>query len=201
MKSSLFCLLTLALLLCTIDSFGQKRNKSRVTLSPKKIHKLPKVDLELLDKSYPRSFLYKVDRSSVTLINRSYHRQTYKPMYFQGKLGLDQIKSMTIHDRKRRFKTNAWGALIGGVAGYLVGKAIAPDDFSQVSIEILSQQPKTGFIEPIIGTIVGASLGIAIGDLFTPIRIEDVNENPRKTSLYLRGLQKKKNKKKKRSRR
>lgn len=190
-------LLVACLVTCTFSTIAQTRSssKSKVKMSPHKIHKLPKVDLDLVDKDYPRSYLARVNKSSITLINRAYHNKTHKPVYFQGTVDFNDINSMTIHSRKRRFKTNIWGALIGGAAGYLVGKSVAREDFNQVSIEILNQRPQAGFVEPILGAIVGASVGIAIGDLFTPIQLDNVNKNPRQTSLYLRGLNKKSKKK------
>ena len=199
MKKALFFLVALGLFAFCDSALAQKkRSSSRISLSPRKIHKLPKVDLVMLDKTVPRSYLYRVDRSNVTLINRAVHAKTFKPQYIQGKVGLDKIKDMTIYDRKRRFKTNLYGAAIGGALGYIVGKSVAREDFSQVSIEILNQQPTTGFMEPIIGTILGASIGIAIGDQFTPIRLNDVYKQPQKSSLFLRGVMKKKKKKRKR---
>ncbi len=194
MKNALLLVLTFTLVATTTVFAQNKRSKARVTLNPRKIHKLPVVDLVHLERSYPRSFLYRVDRTSVTLINRAIHNKTFEIEYFQGKLDLDQIKEMTIYDKGRRFKTNLIGAAIGGITGYFIGKSVAREDFNQVSIELLSQRPQTGFIEPILGTIVGASVGIAVGDLFTPIRLRDVHENPRKSSIFLRGLLKKKKK-------
>ena len=195
MKSSFTYFMIACFILCLGQVQGQNRSNARVKLAPRKIHKLPKVDLELIEKNYPRSYLYKVNKSSITLINRAYHNKTFKPVYFQGDLNFDEIKSITIHSRQRRFKTNIWGAAIGGIAGYFVGKAVAREDFNQISIEILDQRPSTGFVEPIIGAIVGASVGIAIGDLFTPVTLDKVNGNTRQTSLYLRGETKRKKKK------
>ena len=194
MKSSIYLVILVGLSVLSFEAFAQRSSSSRISLKPRQIHKLPKVDLDLLEKDYPRSYLYRVKNNSITLINRSVHAKTHETIYFMGDVDFSEINAMTVVDRRRRFKTNLWGALAGGIVGYTIGKLAARDDFNQISIEILNQQPKAGFIEPILGTIVGASLGIAIGDLFTPVRLKDVYKNPRKTSLYLRGLTKKKRK-------
>jgi hypothetical protein len=152
---------------------------------------MPKVDLDLFEKDYPPSFLYRVNKNSLTLINRAVHNKTFETVYFQGKVDFDDINAITVHSRSRRFKTNIWGAAIGGAIGYFVGKTVARKDFNQFSIELINQRPTAGWAEPIIGTIVGASIGIAIGDLFTPVTIRNVNRNPRKASMYLRGLSRK----------
>ncbi len=191
MKSSISLILILFAFMAG-DLYSQDLSRARINLKPRQIHKLPKVDLDLIEKTYPQSYLYRVKRNSIVLINRTYHRTTHDANYFQGEINFDEINTITVHSRKRKFKTNLWGALIGGTVGYLVGKSVAKEDFKQISIELLNQQPTTGFIEPILGTIVGASIGVAIGDLFTPITIEDVHKRPRQTSIFLRGITNKK---------
>jgi gas vesicle protein len=121
-------------------------------------------------------------------------------MYFNGVVPFDQIDRITVISRKRKLQTNLIGAAIGGAAGYLVGRQLRPDGLRQANIELISQPPQNGFIEPILGGIIGAGLGTVIGDLFTPVQIENVNKNPREAAKKLRSYLPAKRKKKSRRR-
>ena len=196
MKRPLFLLLCILLLTSSLAQ-GQRRTK---VYRPGEVARMPIVLIDLLEKSYPRSHLEKVNNSSIVIVNRSIHRHTLRPMYFSGDVSFDQISRITIISQKRKWKTNLIGAAIGGAAGYLVGRQLRPDRIRRANIELISQPAQNGFIEPILGGILGAGLGAVIGDLFTPISIEQVNENPREAAKTLRTYLPNKKKKKRKGR-
>ncbi len=187
------------LLLCFALSLGHiALAQSNLKLKPREIHRLAKVDLVMEDgKHVPRSWLYRVNRSDIQIVSKSYHNYSYDAVYFTGKVPLEDIKTITIMSRQRRFRTNLVGALIGGVAGYVVGHTLRAEAHQSERIEVLNQKTFSGVVEPFIGVIIGASVGVAIGDLFTPVTL-DVNVNERRASRMLREISRKGKKKSRR---
>lgn len=184
MKSStLFLLLVFSV--STISSLAQ-RSQRRQTFEPSEVNKMPIVLIDAVDKNYPKVHLQKVTDASITIIKKTLHDHTLKPMYFSGSVPLEDIESIVLISKKRRFKTNAIGAVIGGSVGYLVGRQFRPDPLRQANIELASQKPRNGFIEPILGGIIGVGLGAVIGDLFTPIYIDNVNRNQKQAISTLK---------------
>lgn len=175
MKSSTSLILMLILVSSVVCSAQRAQRKQ--TFKPSEVNKMPIVLLDVVDKKIPKSHLFKVSNSSISIINKTIHDHTQRPMYFSGEVPLDQIESIVLISKKRRFKTNMIGAIVGGTVGYLVGRQFRPDPIRQVNIELASQPPVNGFIEPILGGIVGLGLGAVIGDLFTPIYIDNVHRN------------------------
>ncbi len=132
-------ILLLSLLTCLVCM--QSMAQSNLKLKPSKIQKLPKVDIEMADgKEVPRSWLYRVNRSDLQVVSKAYHDNSYDPIYFSGKILLEDIKSITILTRQRRFKTNIIGAVLGGAAGYLIGRSLRAEEHRNEQIEILSQR-------------------------------------------------------------
>lgn len=183
MKSSLLFIFFYPLI--TITAFGQRASQRSPAYKPAEIHKMPVVLIDLQEKSYPRSYLQKVTATSVMIIKKTMHERTLQPMYFTGEIALDQIESITLVSRKRKWRTNLIGAAVGGTAGYFIGRQFKPEPLSQANIELLNQPPRNGFIEPILGSLIGLGVGIVVGDLFTPLRIDNVSQNPRKAIASL----------------
>ncbi len=150
------------------------------------MNKMPVVLIDLLEKSYPKAHLQKVSSSSITVIKKTIHEYTLVPMYFSGEIALDQIESITLISGKKRLRTNLLGAAIGGATGYLIGRKLRPAQLRQNNIELLNQRPLNGFIEPILGGIIGLGIGTVVGDLFTPIHIDNVRGNPKKAISTLK---------------
>ncbi|NND32288.1 MAG: hypothetical protein HKN76_06815 [Saprospiraceae bacterium] len=182
MKSSKWMIVCLCTLFLT-SVFGQRRSNQ---FKASDLAKMPIVYIDLIEKSYPRSYLDRVSNSSITIVNRTFHERTLRPMYFSGVVPLDQIKHITIISKKRKWQTNLIGGAIGGAAGYFLGRQFRPDRIRQANIELIDQPPSNGFIEPILGGILGVGLGVVIGDLFTPVHIDNVNSNPRQAVRTLR---------------
>lgn len=183
MKSSLLFIFFYPLI--TLAAFGQRTSLRSPGYTPAEIHKMPIVMIDLQEKSYPRSYLQKVSATSVVIIKKTMHERTLQPMYFSGEIALDQIESITLISRKRKWRTNLIGAAVGGTAGYFIGRQFKPEPLMQSNIELANQAPRNGFIEPILGTLIGLGVGIVVGDLFTPLRIDNVSQNPRQTVASL----------------
>lgn len=184
MKSSTLLLLCLFL----FSSLGAEaqRSQRKEKFKPSEVSKMPIVLIDMVEKSYPRAHLQSVSNSSLTIIKKTLHEHTLKPMYFSGVVPLDDIESIVLISKKRRFKTNIIGAAIGGAVGYFVGRQFRPDPLRQANIELSSQRPVNGFIEPILGGIVGVGIGTIIGDLFTPLYIDNVNRNQKEAISKLK---------------
>ncbi|MCB0669396.1 MAG: hypothetical protein KDC80_26410 [Saprospiraceae bacterium] len=184
MKSSTS--LALLLVMATFVSVSAQRSQRRQSFDPAEVRKMPIVLIDMVDKSYPRVHLQKVTDASLTVIKRTLHDHTLKPMYFSGTVALDEIESIVLISKKRRFRTNAIGAVVGGALGYFVGRQFRPDPIRQANLELASQRPVNGFIEPILGGIVGFGLGAVVGDLFTPIYIDNVSRNQKQAISTLK---------------
>lgn len=184
MKSSI-ALLVLLCILYSLPTHAQRSQRNQQFKSSE-INKMPIVVIDMIEKSYPKAHLQKVTNSSLMIIKKTIHEHTFKPMYFAGEVPIDQIESITLISKKRKWQTNLIGAAAGGAIGYFVGNLLRPDQIRQNNIELISQRPRNGFVEPILGGIVGVGIGTVIGDLFTPLHIDGVNRNPKKAIAKLR---------------
>jgi hypothetical protein len=198
MKSST-SLLLLIFVLFSLPTHAQRSQRNQ-QFDPSEINKMPVVLIDMIERSYPKAHLQKVSNSSLMIIKKTIHDRTLKPMYFSTEVSLDEIESITLISKKRKWRTNLIGAAIGGTVGYFVGNQFRPDRLRQANIELISQPPQNGFIEPILGGIVGLGIGTIIGDLFTPLHIEGVSQNQKNAIAKLReyapSRRSKKNKKK-----
>lgn len=184
MKSSTLLFLCL-FALCSFGAEAQ-RSQRKVKFKPSEVSKMPVVLIDMIEKSYPKAHLQSVSNSSLTIIKKTLHEHTLEPMYFSGVVPLDEIESIVLVSKKRRFKTNIIGAAVGGALGYFIGRQFRPDPLRQPNIELANQRPVNGFIEPILGGIVGVGFGTIIGDLFTPLYIDNVNRNQREAIAKLK---------------
>ena len=182
MKQSSTFLLLILLMSYSAVSFAQ-RSQRKQQFKPSEVDKMPIVLLDLVEKSYPKSHLQKVSNSSITIINRTVHEITFKPMYFSGDVALDQINSIVVYSRKRRFRTNLIGAVAGGALGYFVGKQLEPSE-REAGLDFF--YPRKYNVPSVIGGVIGASIGAVIGDLFTPLHIDHVNTNPKQAVAKLK---------------
>jgi len=201
MKKSSTLFIVLLLVACSVASQAQ-RNQRREKFKPSEVSKMPVVLIDLVEKSYPRAHLQKVTNSSITIIKKTVHEHTLRPMYFSGEVQLDQIESIVLISKKRRLQTNLIGAAVGGVLGYFVGNQIKADPRNRKASELFYRRPLN--VEPILGGIIGVGLGAVIGDLFTPLYIDNVNRNPKqaisKLKEYAPSRKSKKRKRRKRRR-
>ncbi len=170
------------------ESTGRNALSSKVTLSPREVHRLPIVTLDMHEHHLPKSYLYRITNSDLTLISRSRHLNTWEMMYFRGRVSLNDIEAITVVSRQRRLRINITGAVVGGLTGYMVGRWMRPDPIRQRNIEVLGQWPVNGFVEPALGAIIGASLGVCFGEFLAPVRIEGVSRNPSASVRALRRL-------------
>lgn len=164
-------------------SFAQR---TALNSRPDGLGKMPIVFLEVNNKFYPKSYLARVNNTSIMLINKTMHRNTWEDMYFKGSVDLKDVNRIMIVDRKKKWRNNLVGALLGGAAGYFVGNLLKPGQLRQNNIELIGQPPQNGFVEPILGTLVGASVGMIVGDRLTPVTIEHVNRNPERSARQIR---------------
>lgn len=186
MMKSFTIFILLCSLLLAVPSLAQRSRQITSNIKPAEINRMPVVMIDLLEKSYPKAHLQKLSNSSITVIKKTIHEHTLRPMYFSGEIALDQIESITLISGKRRLRTNLLGAAVGGAAGYLIGRQLRPAQLRQNNIELINQRPLNGFIEPILGGIIGLGIGTGVGDLFTPIQIHNVRGNPKKAISTLR---------------
>lgn len=184
MKSSITTTVVLCII-CCFPIHAQRSQRSQ-QFKASEVNKMPIVLIDMIEKSYPRAHLQKVTNSSLTIIKKTIHERTLRPMYFAGEVPIDQIESITLISKKRKWRTNLIGAAVGGAVGYFIGNQLRPDRIRQNNIELISQPAQNGFIEPILGGIVGVGVGTVIGDLFTPLHISGVNHNPKKAIPKLR---------------
>lgn len=167
-----FCIL--GLFAFSADISAQKK----VRIKPEDVAKISIVKMEVGDRTFPASMLYSVGRRSMTVVKTSIDVSTGKEFYLPVEIDINEFDHITIYNRKRK----RWGMLIGGVtmglASYFVANQFTNKRLNAPSIEILGQEPQTGFVEPFVAGILGAGVGVILGDLLSPVRI-NVKKNRR----------------------
>ncbi|RLD22037.1 MAG: hypothetical protein DRI69_02420 [Bacteroidetes bacterium] len=160
-----FCLL--GLFAFTTDATAQKK----VRIKPEDRGDISMVKMEVGDRVFPKSMLYRVHRKTMTVVKTSMDVSTGEEFYIPVEIDINEFDYITIYNRKRK----RIGMLIGGVslglASYFVADQLSNKSLDQPSIEILGQAPQTGFIEPIVAGILGGGIGVILGDILSPLRI------------------------------
>jgi hypothetical protein len=157
----------------------------KVRIKPKDVKGISMVKMTVGDRTFPKSMLYSVHRKAMTVVKTSTDASTGKEFYLPVELDINEFDYITIYSRKRK----RMGQLIGGVslalAAYFVTNQLSNKHLDAPSIEILGQAPQTGFVEPIVAGILGAGVGVILGDLLSPLRI-NVKKDRREAYLKLK---------------
>ncbi len=167
MSRLIFCLCVIGLLAFSADLSAQKK----VRIKPEDRADVSIVKMQVDDRVFPKSMLYRVHRKTMTVVKTSIDVSTGNEFYIPVEIDINEFDYITIYNRKRK----RMGMLIGGVsmalAAYFVTDQLTNKSISQPSIEILGQAPQTGFVEPVVAGILGAGVGVILGDLLSPVRI------------------------------
>ena len=159
----LFCLLAF-LLPSSVDA-------QRVRIKTEDLKNISEVKMEIGHRTYPKSLLYKVNRSSMIVVRESSDFTTEQKFFIPSEVKLDEFDYITIYNRKRKI----WAQIIGGIGlaatSYFVVDQIYDNKTDNVFLEILNQPTQHRFVEPIVAGIIGGGVGVILGDLLHPIRI------------------------------
>ena len=143
----------------------------KVRIKPKDVKKISEVKLEVDGRVFPKAMLYRVNRREMTLVRESSNYVNQETFYIPTEIAIDEFDYITIYNRKRKI----WAQIIGGVSlaavSYVVIDQIYDNKMDNVFLEILNQPPQHRFVEPIVAGIIGAGVGVILGDLLHPVRI------------------------------
>jgi|GEM_PF-2362436 len=179
----ILCFCTIGLFVFTTDAVAQKK----VRIKPEDRAGISMVKMEVGDRVFPKSMLYKVQRKTMTVVKTSIDASTGEEFFIPVEIDINEFDYITIYNRKRK----RMGMLIGGVSmalvSYFVADQLGNKNLNSPSIELLGQEPQTGFVEPYVAAILGAGVGVILGDILSPVRIKvkkDRKEAYRKLKQY-----------------
>ena len=160
-------LLAIILLSCTVVNAQRK-----VRIKPADLKKVSYVKLKTAEKEFPKLILYKTTRKDLTVVRHTMEDATGRDVFMPHTVAIDEFDHITIYNKKRRI----WGQIIGGVglgatAYFVTDQIVGGNDVDQITIELLGQSPESNFIEPIVAGIIGAGVGVILGEMLSPIRI------------------------------
>ncbi|MDG2448947.1 MAG: hypothetical protein P8M34_04900 [Saprospiraceae bacterium] len=177
-------LLILIFALVAVKSNGQNRE-----ISKKQIRKLSKIHLFSGKKAYSESFLKGIRGDSLSLYTPLYHEQSGL-FYTPSKVDFNNFDRATIINKRSRIRNVVVAATTLGVASFFATKAIAKAGpgrrFVAPGIDPRVNRPlNSGNIEGIMAGVIGAGLGMLIGEKFFKKNI-NFNEDRRKAKRIIR---------------
>lgn len=161
-------------------SFLNAQNRSKVRFKPDQIKKMSTVILEKDGFKYPKSYLYRMDKDSITLICPVRGERYAEQVYCQKKMAFDDWDYLTVSKRSERVRYSLICGLAVGTLSYILTKnALQGDINDEPNLRILGQQANPGRIEATIMGVTGFGLGILIGDLLSDKKV-DLRRNQRR---------------------
>ncbi len=161
---------------------------SKVRFKEKEIKKMSTVLLEKNEQKYPKSYLYRIKKDSITLIAPVKDVKGEKPVFCYKKLSLKDFDKLTVSNREERIKFSLIGGLIFGSLGYVIMRNAAQGDIrEQPNIAFLGQRANSGRVEAMLGGLTGFGLGVLIGDLIADRKI-DLRRQERQAVKRLKAL-------------
>ena len=163
-------ILYLSLLILFVTASDMAAQKVRI--KPQDVKNISEVKLEVDGRIFPKAMLYRVNRREMTLVRESSNYVSKESFYIPTEIAIDEFDYITIYNRKRKI----WAQIIGGVGlatvSYVVVDQIYDNKMSNVFLEILNQPPQHRFVEPIVAGILGAGVGVILGELLHPVKID-----------------------------
>ncbi len=174
------------LLIIAMLAFTAVQAQRNIRIKPADLKKVNYVKLETAEKEFPKLILYKASRNDITVVRHTVDDATGKDYFMPHEVAIDEFEYITIYNKKRRI----WSQIIGGVglgaaAYFVTDQIVGASDLDQNNIEILGQAPETNFMEPIVAGIIGTGVGVILGELLSPIRI-NVNKDRKAAYQKLR---------------
>lgn len=157
------------IVMLSLNAVNAQRN---IRIKPADLKKVNYVKLETAEKEFPKLILYKTSRQDITVVRHTTEDATGKEIFMPHQVAIDEFDYITIYNKKRRI----WSQIIGGVglgltAYFVTEQIVGGPDVDQPNIEILGQAPESNFMEPIVAGIIGTGVGVILGEIFSPIRI------------------------------
>lgn len=180
------CLMVLMIMVAS-DMSAQEATKRTVKIKAKDVKNISTVTLESNGRKFPAYKLYRTTRSELTLLRDEPSDMLKEGHFAPFKVELDAFDKVVIHNRKRTI----WASIIGGVGlagvSYFVVDQLSENNLDSPQLELLGQETSHRFIEPIVAGILGAGIGVIVGEMLAPIRIDltkDKKEGYRKLRQY-----------------
>lgn len=170
MKKTLTICLALMLIAVT---WSQAQNRSnKVKVKPDQIKKMSTVVLEKDKKKFPKSYLYRMTKDSISLITPVKEVRGEPTIYCQKKLSLKDFDYLTVSNRKERLRLSVISGLIAGTLSYVITRnALRGDVADEPNLVLLGQRANSGRIEAAIMGVTGFGFGVLIGDLISDRKI------------------------------
>ncbi|MDX1479165.1 MAG: hypothetical protein R3301_15730 [Saprospiraceae bacterium] len=158
----------------------------KVRVKPEDVKNITQVELESNGKVFPKSLLYKTERTSMIILPGTIQDDRGRQHFMQKEVMFDDVDYITIHNRKRKIRSSIIGGVIGGVACYFIADQLGDKQLRQPSIELLGQAPETRIVEPIAMGFLGAGIGVILGEMLSPIRLSTADMSKREIQQRLK---------------
>ena len=165
-------LLFLAGILIFLIGSGDLAAQRTVDLDPKVSKKISRVRFYQDEQKFPNALLYKTRRDELTVLRQAVDATTGSPMYIPVRLDPNDFDKIVIYNRKRKTKYQIVGGVGMAALSYFVVDQLSHNNLDQISIEILNQPPEHRFVEPIVAGIIGAGIGVLVGEFLSPVVIK-----------------------------
>jgi len=163
------CLSVILALSCY--TLGAQSETTTVRVKPQDLEKMTRVELQAGDKVFPKSYLYKTNRSSIVILPGSIEDDKGRTHYLNKEVSFNDVDYITIYSHKRKVRSSIIGGIVGGVGSYFVTDQLGKKRLRQPSLELLGQTPTTRIVEPIVAGFVGAGIGIIVGEMLAPLKL------------------------------
>lgn len=163
--------LILALVILSIN-FSQAQRSNNVRVKSEQIKKMSTVILEKDGQKFPKSYLYRMTKDSISLITPVMERYNQDPIYCRKKLAFSDFDYLTVSNRSERLRFQLIGGLALGTLSYIVTRNATRGDINdEPNLILLGQRANSGKIEAALMGLTGFGLGILVGELLSEKKI------------------------------
>ena len=161
----------------------------------KDIRKLSKIHLFRGDKAYPESFLKAVRNDSLLLYTSLYHKDS--GLFFTDAIvDFNNFDRATIINKKKRIRNTVLASASMGLASFFITKHLTKADPSRAFISPgtdprVNRPLNSGNTEGVLAGVIGAGVGLIIGEKFFKTRI-DLRKDRRKAKRLIKSHVKRK---------
>jgi len=162
-----------AFLAFAISGVAQSDKPKPFELTDADIKKLSRTEIDLVTSRLPsnRIYIYMLKEDSVGLLIPPRRSLDLPAVTIKRTYAYKDISKLVIINPKRKSRVGWIGSAIGLAAGVGVGLLISEDDAPSDNLAPLGQTTAPSLFEPIIGGVLGWSIGKTVGEISSRVKL------------------------------